>query len=82
VRWFVRWGVWIVLGLAVLAWEVIAVKAVRKTLGMPPRDHVTISEIVWRFERRFGRWGQLVVGVAMLDLALHFLFGTPLAPLP
>ena len=80
--WLVKYGVWLILALVVLVWEVVAVKSFRKALGLGPRNHPTLSELVWMFERKFGRKGQVVVLVAMLDLTLHFLFGLPLLPIP
>ena len=75
-----KYGVWAVLAVVVFAWELVAVKSLRKAVGLPPRDHPTISELVWSFQRRFGHAGQAVVLVVLADLAAHFLAHTSLLP--
>lgn len=74
-KWAVKYGVWIIIGVAFLAWELLGVKSID-----PKRDHPSLSEIVWMLERKFGLPGRIVVGLFMADLSVHFLAHTPLIP--
>lgn len=70
------WG----LGLLVfLAFELLGLARRGPLKGFIPWE--TLSETVWALERW---WWPLRVGVALFlgDLILHFLFGTPLTPVP
>lgn len=76
---FLAYGVWGLIGLAFLGWELTGWRTLRPLLGLSDaiREHVTLSELVWALERRFPATKYVVLAV-MADLAAHFFAGTSL----
>jgi hypothetical protein len=67
--WFIKYGVWLLIGIPALGWEITAFLWQGSDHAYA---HPTISNLVKRFESRTGWVGNTVVTVGLCALFLHW----------